>query len=70
MARINFHARKTQDGKQFICNQCSGPVDEKPGAHDRPSLNFVMRCKTCDIVVGEWGTSDERARFLREMPAS
>ena len=68
--KIQFHARKNQDGKEFICDKCSGPVVRKPGEQTlRPDLPYVMFCQSCKLVVGEWYLETEREQSLREMPA-
>ena len=69
MTTVQFHARKTQDGKEFICDRCSGPVVRKPGASDsKDDLPHVMFCQSCGLVVGEWSLKKEREQFLDEMP--
>ncbi|HWZ42303.1 MAG TPA: hypothetical protein VNW97_02455 [Candidatus Saccharimonadales bacterium] len=69
MAKIEFTARETADGKEFVCGRCSGKMvrlAEKQFARQRP---YVMECKKCGLVSGSWETLDERDQFLREMPA-
>ena len=68
MAKIEFTARETADGREFICTRCSGEVvklAEKQYARQRP---YVMECKRCGLVSGSWDTDDERNQFLSEMP--
>jgi hypothetical protein len=69
MTKIEFTARETTGGKEFICARCSGQVfklAERQYARQRP---YVMECKKCGLVSGSWETDDERDQFLREMPA-
>lgn len=70
MAKIEFTARETADGKEFVCGRCSGTViklAEKQFARQRP---YVMECKKCGLVSGSWETADARDEFLREMTAT
>lgn len=70
MTKIEFTARDTAEGKEFVCRRCSGQVvelAEKQFARQRP---YVMECKRCGLVSGSWQTDEERSQFLREMPAS
>jgi transcription elongation factor Elf1 len=70
MPKIEFHARDTSTGKEFVCERCSGEM-VKPAAklyaRQRP---YAMECKKCGLVSGSWGTDEERSQFLEEMPAS
>jgi hypothetical protein len=68
MAKIEFTAKETAEGKEFVCGRCSGKViklAEKQFARQRP---YVMECKKCGLVSGSWETDDQRDEFLREMP--
>lgn len=70
MTKIEFTARATDEGKEFVCGRCSGQViklAEKQYARHRP---YVMECKKCGQVSGGWETNEERDQFLREMPSS
>jgi hypothetical protein len=69
MTKAEFTARKTENGKEFICLRCSGKVvkvAEKQYTRQRP---YVMECKQCGLVSGSWDTDDEREEFLHEMQA-
>jgi len=68
MAKIEFTAQETANGREFICTRCSGEVvklAEKQYARQRP---YVMECKRCGLVSGSWDTDNERKQFLSEMP--
>ena len=68
MPKIEFTARATAGGKEFVCGRCSGQVirlAEKQYARLHP---YVMECKKCGLVSGGWGTDEERNQFLGEMP--
>ena len=70
MSKIEFVARTTAAGKEFVCGRCSGQViklAEKQYARQHP---YVMECKKCGLVSGGWGTDEERNQFLGEMPSS
>lgn len=70
MAKIEFTARVTSEGKEFVCGRCFGQVirlAEKQYARLYP---YVMECKKCGLVSGGWGTDEERNRFLGEMSPS
>ncbi|HEY6970085.1 MAG TPA: hypothetical protein VJA94_12835 [Candidatus Angelobacter sp.] len=70
MTKIEFTARDTAEGREFVCGRCSGQViklEEKQYARQHP---YVMQCKKCGLVSGGWGTTEERDQFLREMPSS
>ena len=67
MPKIEFTARATAEGKEFVCARCSGQVikmAEKQYARLHP---YVMECRKCGLVSGGWETSEERDRFLEEM---
>jgi hypothetical protein len=68
MAKIEFTARETASGKEFVCGRCSGKMvklAEKQFARQRP---YAMECKKCGLVSGSWDTDDARDEFLRAMP--
>lgn len=67
MPKIEFTARATAEGKEFVCARCSGQVikmAEKQYARLHP---YVVECRKCGLVSGGWETSEERDRFLEEM---
>lgn len=69
MPKIEFSARTTATGKEFVCARCSGQVVkmvEKQYARLHP---YLMECRKCGLVSGGWRTNQERDQFLEEMTA-
>jgi hypothetical protein len=70
--KIRFHARKTADGrKEFVCDDCGAIVErnlgEQSDPHQRP---YVIFCRTCKQVKGQWLLKSEIEDVLGKMPVS
>jgi hypothetical protein len=67
MGNPQFHARRMQDGPEFQCDRCGGPVVRMPGRVGTDHLPYVMYCNACDLTSGGWLTKEEREQFLQSM---
>ena len=50
----------------FVCGKCGIPPENMYGAQNKDQLAYVLMCAKCGRVVGEWTSTEEREKELRD----
>jgi hypothetical protein len=48
----------------FIHPACKQELHQIGGAQDQDQQAFILKCTSCDVVVGEWPTQKDKEREL------
>lgn len=60
-------AARNKEGRViFMCGKCGSLPENAYGAQDKDDLAYLLICPKCHQVLGEWTTTEERDRELRE----